>query len=114
MNLDAPLPRRTFLRGAGTAMALPWLDAMLPRAAHAAAAARPPVRMAFVFVPNGVIPAAWRPEQVGTQYTLSPTLEPLAPVKNELLVFSGLGQTKGNALGDGAGDHARSAATFLT
>jgi hypothetical protein len=111
------LARRTFLRGAGVALALPWLEAMAPRAlagAKGAAAARPPVRMAFLFTPNGMIPSAWDPKQIGANFTLSPTLEPLAPHKSELLVLSGLSQHRAYALGDGAGDHARSAAAFLT
>ncbi|HEV8067940.1 MAG TPA: DUF1552 domain-containing protein [Planctomycetaceae bacterium] len=114
------LHRRTFLRGAGAALALPWLEAMAPLSARATAAGmtavtdRPPVRMAFLFTPNGVIPSAWEPKEVGAHYTLPPTLEPLAGVKNEVLVLSGLSQHRANALGDGAGDHARSAAAFLT
>jgi hypothetical protein len=109
------LGRRTFLRGAGTLLALPWLDAMIPRTASAsAAAARPPVRMAILFSPNGVIPDAWTPAEIGSNYTLSTTLAPLAPVKSEVLVLSGFSQKKGFDMGDGAGDHARSASTFLT
>lgn len=109
------LGRRTFLRGVGTALALPWLDAMLPRTACAArTAAKPPVRMAFVFSPNGVIPSAWTPAEIGANYTLSPSLAPLAAVREEVLVLSGFSQKKGFDMGDGAGDHARSAATFLT
>lgn len=107
--------RRTFLRGVGTAVALPWLDAMLPRAARAAAAApKAPVRMAFLFAPNGVIGSAWSPREVGANYTLSPTLAPLAPLREQILVLSGFSQKKGFDMGDGAGDHARSASTFLT
>jgi hypothetical protein len=112
-----PLPRRTFLRGAGAALALPWLEAMLPRSIASGAAAvsqKAPVRMAFLFTPNGVIPSAWEPKEVGANYALSPTLEPLAAVKQEVLVLSGLSQHRANALGDGAGDHARSASAFLT
>jgi len=114
------LHRRTFLRGAGAALALPWLEAMVPRSGEAAAvgstvaSGKPPVRMAFLFTPNGVIPSAWEPKEVGANFTLPPTLEPLAGVKNEVLVLSGLSQQRANALGDGAGDHARSAAAFLT
>jgi hypothetical protein len=114
------LHRRTFLRGAGAALALPWLEAMAPLSAGATAAGvtavtgKPPVRMAFLFTPNGVIPSAWEPKEVGANYTLPPTLEPLAGVKNEVLVLSGLSQQRANALGDGPGDHARSAAAFLT
>ena len=72
------LPRRTFLRGAGVALALPWLEAMAPRAfaGAKAAAAKPPVRMAFLFTPNGMIPSAWDPKEVGANFSLSPTLEP--------------------------------------
>jgi hypothetical protein len=108
------LGRRTFLRGAGTALALPWLDAMVPRTARAATAAKPPVRMAVLFSPNGVIPAAWTPAEVGPHYTLSRTLEPLESLRSEVLVLSGFSQKKGFDMGDGAGDHARSASTFLT
>jgi Protein of unknown function (DUF1552) len=114
------LHRRTFLRGAGAVLALPWLEAMVPQSAGTAAAGvtavtgKPPVRMAFLFTPNGVIPSAWEPKEVGANYTLPPTLEPLAGVKNEVLVLSGLSQQRANALGDGPGDHARSAAAFLT
>jgi hypothetical protein len=70
--------------------------------------------MACLFTPNGVIPSAWEPKEVGANYALSPTLEPLAAVKQEVLVLSGLSQHRANALGDGAGDHARSASAFLT
>jgi hypothetical protein len=109
------LGRRTFLRGVGTAIALPWLDAMVPRTARAAsAAAKPPVRMAFLFSPNGVVGSSWTPTDVGADYTLSPSLAPLAPVRDEILVLSGFSQKKGFDMGDGAGDHARSASTFLT
>ncbi len=109
------LARRTFLRGVGTALALPCLDAMLPKVARAAGVAgKPPVRMAFLFSPNGVIPDAWTPKELGAHYTLSPSLEPLAGVRDEILVLSGFSQKKGFDMGDGAGDHARSASTYLT
>lgn len=109
------LARRTFLRGVGTALALPCLDAMLPKAARAASAlGKPPVRMAFLFSPNGVIPDAWTPKEVGAHYALSPSLAPLESVRNDVLVLTGFSQKKGFDMGDGAGDHARSASTFLT
>jgi hypothetical protein len=109
------LHRRTFLRGAGVALALPWLEAMIPRSAGAAVVSgKAPVRMAFLFTPNGVIPSAWEPKEFGANYALSPTLEPLAAVKSDVLVLSGLSQQSADALGDGAGDHARSASAFLT
>jgi hypothetical protein len=112
------LPRRTFLRGLGTVMALPALEAMLPSAAYAApavaAAKRAPLRMAFLFVPNGKNMAAWTPTAVGDNWELTPTLEPLKNVKDELTVITGLAQHNAFALGDGGGDHARSTSTFLT
>jgi hypothetical protein len=108
------LHRRTFLRGAGVTLALPWLEAMIPQSAGAAVSGKPPVRMAVLFTPNGVIPSAWEPKKFGPNYALSPTLEPLAAVKSEVLVLSGLSQQSADALGDGAGDHARSASAFLT
>lgn len=107
------IPRRTFLRGVGTAMALPMLEAMTP-VARAAAAGEKPVRMAFIFVPNGVIVPEWKPEGSGTDWKLSPTLQPLANVKQDITVFTGLTQHHGRANGDGAGDHARNAGSFLT
>ena len=116
MNPTTRLHRRTFLRGLGTAVALPLLESMTPlrAAAAAVAAAKPPVRMAFLFVPNGVHLPAWTPKEEGSLFTLPPTLAPLNHLKRDLLVLSGLAQDKGWANGDGPGDHARSAASFLT
>src|SRR5262245_51182002 len=86
-----PISRRTMIRGVGATLALPWLEAMLPRRAlAAAAAARPPVRMAVLYMPNGVHPEKWTPEGEGRDFTLSPTLEPLADLKDELLVATNL------------------------
>ena len=106
--------RRTFLRGLGTAVSLPMLESLIPGRSFAAAAPRSPMRMAFLFVPNGVHMPSWTPEAEGADYKLSPALESLAPVREKLLVLSGLAQTKARANGDGGGDHARCAATFLT
>jgi hypothetical protein len=112
------LPRRTFLKGLGTAVALPWLEATRPAALAAAAdggaASSAPVRMAFVFFPNGVIQPAWKPEREGIDYALPESLEPLTNVKAHFNVLTGLAQRNGYDLGDGGGDHARSAASFLT
>jgi len=108
------LPRRTFLRGAGAALSLPLLDAMLPRAAWATEAAIAPKRMGFFFFPNGAIMPHWTPAEVGSQFTLPQTLSPLAAHQSDLLVISGLAHDKARANGDGAGDHARSCAAFLT
>ena len=110
-----PLSRRTFLHGLGVTMALPFLEAMMPRGAAAAASAgRAPIRTAFLYVPNGVNMTDWTPKQFGADFQLPYTLEPLQAHKNDVLVLSGLAQDKGRANGDGAGDHARAASTWLT
>ena len=109
------LDRRTILRGAGALVALPFLEAMTaPRARAATSDAEPPRRMVFVYVPNGVHVPAWRPATTGTDYVLPAMLEPLAPFRDSLLVFSGLTHDKARANGDGPGDHARASAAFLT
>jgi hypothetical protein len=107
-----PLPRRTFLRGLGASIALPMLDAMTPL--HAATARKAPLRMAFLFVPNGVHMPDWTPTQEGADFALPHILQPLQAHRGELLVLSGLTQDKGRANGDGGGDHARSAGSWLT
>ena len=111
------LSRRMVLRGMGTAIALPWLEAMAPAAELATGSATAPARaarMAFFYVPNGVHMAAWRPKEEGAGFTLPPSLEPLKPFRDELLVLSGLAQHNSDDLGDGAGDHARAMSCFLT
>jgi len=100
-------------------IALPFLESVLPRGAFAAssaaaAAAAVPKRLAFLFVPNGVFMPAWTPAEQGSAFALPATLEPLASFRSSLLVLSGLTQHNAEALGDGAGDHARSASTWLT
>lgn len=114
--MTPPLSRRTILRGLGTGIALPLLDAMAPAAAAAQArrAAATPVRLAFLYVPNGMHMAAWTPAADGPGYALSPTLQPLADFKGDLTVVTGLGQRCANANGDGPGDHARAMASFLS
>lgn len=108
-----PLSRRTALQGVGTALALPFLEVMLPRTARAAETAAP-LRMACIFFPNGAIMQDWKPVVEGKGYELPPTLESLKPVKDQFLVLSGLTQDNARAKGDGPGDHARSSAAFLT
>jgi hypothetical protein len=117
MSKPWQIPRRTFLRGIGTAIALPMLESMVPLRALAGAAdvAKPfPKRMAFVYVPNGANMADWTPRMVGTDFELPPILEPLKKNQKDILVLSGLAQDMGRPHGDGAGDHARASATFLT
>jgi Protein of unknown function (DUF1552) len=109
------LPRRTVLRGLGTAMALPMLEAMIPRAIIAKGnAPTAPVRIGFVFFPNGAIPQNWAPEGEDGDWKLSRSMQPLSEHKQHLTVFRGLTQNHGRANGDGAGDHARCASSFLT
>lgn len=110
---NSKLSRRTVLRGLGVSLALPWLEAT-STIAKAAVVAPSPVRMAFIFVPNGVVMNNWVPKTEGYGFELSPTLQPLAPVQDDLTVITGLTHDKGRANGDGAGDHARSASVFLT
>jgi len=106
------LDRRTFLKGVGLSMGLPMLDIMsTARAAEAAAAA---VRIAFVFFPNGAIMPSWRPKGEGKDYELSETLKGIAEYRDDFNVFTGLAQDNGRAKGDGPGDHARCASTYLT
>ena len=115
-HIIPPIERRTFLRGLGTALALPFMESALPRSlwAAGATATKAPLRMAFLFIPNGAHMPAWTPEQEGADFTLPATLEPLAKLRDKFMVLSGLSHDTGFAHGDGAGDHARSAATFLT
>ncbi len=85
------LSRRTFLRGAGVAVGLPLLDAMIPAwTALARTAARPMPRMGFIYLPHGAIMEQWTPATQGTDFELTPILEPLAPFRSHLTVVSGL------------------------
>lgn len=111
------ISRRTVLRGAGIALGVPSLEAMLPRAkarAGESANRQAPVRLAWVFFPNGTNPDRWQPETTGADWEIKSSLEPLREFKGDLSVLSGLAQINARSLGDGPGDHARSAAAFLT
>jgi len=117
MSQSLILPRRTFLRGLGAAIALPMLDAMIPSRALAGtigAAKKIPTRMAFLFVPNGANMPDWTPTATGADFDLPYILQPLQPHKSEVLVLSGLAQDRGRSNNDGGGDHARSAGSWLT
>ena len=110
-----PLSRRTLLQGFGVSLALPLLESMGASQLFAAGAPQAaPVRMAFMYVPNGIHMQTRTPAAEGTGYELPWTLEPLQGLKSELNVLSGLTQQKAAANGDGGGDHARALATFLT
>ncbi len=111
------ISRRTILKGLGAAVALPWLEAMVPSSAFAAAAPgakAAPTRLAFLYVPNGVNMAEWTPKAEGALTDLPAILKPLEAVKDDLLVLSGLTADKARPNGDGPGDHARALAAFLT
>jgi len=115
MNSPLLLPRRTFLRGLGVGIALPLLDAMMPTRTFAAAASgKTPVRMAFMFVPNGAHMPDWTPTANGADYEMPWILQPLTAHREDLLILSGLTHDRGRANDDGGGDHARSASTWLT
>src|SRR4051812_37754635 len=112
------ISRRTVLRGLGTAMALPFLEAMTPSSAFGATTtavkAIGPKRVAWLYVPNGIVMKNWTPAEVGASYELTPILEPLAAFKSKMLLITGLECDKANPNGDGAGDHARAMSAFLT
>ena len=107
------LARRTFLKGLGAAVALPMLDAMTPAFA-APAIKQTPTRLAFTYIPNGVTLEAWTPAASGKDFGFTRILKPLEPLREHTLVITGLAQQNANALADGAGDHARAAACYLT
>lgn len=110
--------RRSVLRGAAITLALPWLESLRSATAWAApgtaGAETPPLRMAFLSVPNGIHMEDWTPAQEGFGFSLPYILEPLANVRDDLLILTGLTHDKGRANDDGPGDHARSASSFLT
>jgi len=108
------LPRRTFLRGAGAAIALPFLDSMVPAMAKAASMPEKPVRMAFVYVPNGIDMRNWNPSYEGSFQELPRILKPLEPYKQDFNLLGNLTHNAGRALLDGAGDHGRCCASYLT
>jgi hypothetical protein len=103
--------RRTVLRGLGVAMGLPMLDAMRPIGAlGGAASSKPPVRMAFLFFPNGVNPKTWTPSAVGKDFELGPMLKPMEKVRKDVLVLTNL-TNRATDTGDG---HYVKDAAFLT
>ncbi len=109
------LSRRTLLRGAGAAIGLPFLDAMVPAlAAPSKSRGAGAVRLAVLYVPNGIVMNGWTPAAEGREFELRRAAEPLAPFKDSLLMISGLAHNNGRALADGPGDHARAAASYLT
>src|SRR5216117_4455858 len=116
MIFKKSIPLRTFLRGAGTALALPLLDAMFPVFASAAqTGSGRATRLSFFTVPNGIIMERWTPAASGSGFELSPILEPLAAFKDRLLVISGLANNEAHKLEfEIAGDHPRACSAYLT
>jgi hypothetical protein len=115
------IPRRTFLRGLGTTISLPVLEALIKPLNLLASESGPgvpsrshPARMAFLYVPNGINMVDWTPKAAGTDYEIPAILQPLQELRADFQIISGLAQDKAQPNGDGAGDHARASATFLT
>ena len=103
------LSRRAILRGAGVALALPWLDAMQPAIASAASATAPK-RFAWVYVPNGVVQDAWHPTTAGADWEMTSSLEPLSSFRKQVNVFTGLDRE----FRGGTGVHAQAGCCWLT
>src|SRR5258708_22531742 len=101
MSSRKAISRRTLLRGAGVGLGLPWLEAMMPFSALASSAVpKNPVRMAVLYMPNGVNVSAWAPEKSGRDFTMSPTLAPLQDLNDQGVVISNLWNEASNG-GDG-------------
>jgi len=111
--IQKAISRRTVLRGIGTTLALPLLDAMVP--AFAATMAKPRIRLGYVYVPVGRIMNKWTPAAVGSSFEMTPTLEPLTPFRDQLQVLSGLNIKAADPWpGERGGTHARPSAAYLT
>lgn len=111
MNIlrNQALSRRTFLRGAGASLGLPLLEAMVPGRLTAAAPVTPK-RVGFFYLPNGVVQDAWHPTQVGKDFELPRSLQPLSGVRDKLSVFTGLDRE----FRGGTGVHAQAACSWLS
>lgn len=103
--------RRTFLKSLGATVLLPQMESLGAAAARTSAA---PLRMAFVYAPNGVNLDKWRPQGLGKNYRLGESLKALEELRDSIQIIGGLDLDKAKPNGDGAGDHARANASFLT
>jgi hypothetical protein len=116
------LNRRTFLRGLGACLAVPSLESLRPFQASASAtpaalATTPsgaPLRMAYVYFPNGAIQPNWWPTGEGKDFQFARTMQPLEKLRHEIQIMGGLDHLNATPGPDGAGDHARASGTFLT
>ena len=106
------LPRRTFIRGMGATLALPFLDAMVPATFGAASKAAP--RFAAIYCGNGANMFDWTPPTEGAGFTFSPILKPLEPFRDRTLVFTGLDNFPATDQGDSGGQHPRAAPAFMS
>src|SRR5688572_30086117 len=91
------MARRTFLRGVGTTLALPFLDAMVPALARGAADGKAPVRLGFIYHPTGAIQNRWTPAAEGAAFEFSPTLKAFEPFRDRVNVLTGLAQVQARA-----------------
>ena len=105
------MQRRTFLKGLGATLAIPQFESLQAATASQSAA---PLRMAFVYTPNGVNLKKWRPTGLGKNYQLGESMKPLESLRDSFQIIGGLDHDKAKPNGDGAGDHARANATYLT
>ena len=109
------LPRRTFLKGVGAAVALPFLDSMVPAFAAPARAVNGPTRLAFMYVPNGIDMRNWNIAEEGPLVGAFPRiLKPLEDFRGDMIQIGNLTHNSGRALLDGAGDHGRCSGSYLT
>ena len=106
-----PLPRRTFLRGMGVAIGLPFMEVM---SAPAQSPSKPPVRLMFLYYPNGMDMENWNPDYTGKLGALPRILKPLEPFRDDVLMLNNLTHNWGRVLIDGPGDHGRCCANYLT
>jgi hypothetical protein len=110
--MNKRLSRRTMLRGMGVSLALPMLDAMTP--VFAAAPSKPICRMLVNYVPNGMVMRDWLPASTGADFAFSRILQPMTLFRDRMVLIEGLAQHFGWPNGDGTGDHARAASTYLS
>ena len=109
------LSRRTFIRGTGAALALPFLESMLPALTNAQELMKPAQRLFVGYVPNGVIMDKWTPKSFGVNFELPVTLQPLAKHKEKISILTGLALHPAMPQpGEGTGDHVRASAAYLT
>jgi hypothetical protein len=109
------LSRRALLRGAGTALALPFLDSMVPAGtALAQSSAVPKTRLGFIYIPHGATMAKWTPATVGRGFEFSEILQPLAPFRDSINVISDLTHPQAYGPGGATAHHNRSSAVFLS